>query len=173
MHCNYTPAIKATLAKETVISVLFNALVPAGIIWLLDVAPPRSLFGPDSILPPLIFGAGIATFGMTLVLTTIIRARLASGGLPNFDWPRDERGRYRWIPQKLLLRALALAAFAIVILVPAGLATAALTGILPLTKTGLLVFNLIYGTFMGMLMTRLVVLPALADGFENHKDSRG
>ena len=167
MHRNYTPTIAGALAKETVISVAFNAVVPAGIIWLIGVAPPQSLFGPDSILPPLVMGAGIATFGMTLVLTTIIRARVVSGGLPAFDWPRAERGWYRWIPQKILLRGLALAILAIIVLVPAGLAVAAMTGILPLTEIGALAFNVVYGTCMGLLITRFVVLPALADGYES------
>lgn len=164
MHRNYTPAVAATLAKETIISTLVNALLPAVIIWLISISPPRTLLGPDSILPSLVFGSGIATVAMTLVLTTIIRKRVAAGSLPAFDWPRAERGWYRWIPGNLLLRAVVLAAVAIMLLVPAGFLVVALTGILPLSDVGALVFNIGFGACTGLLMTRFVILPALADG---------
>ena len=68
-----------------------------------------------------------------------------------------------WIPANLILRAVALALLALILLVPAGLLVVALTNILPLTKVGFLFFNLLYGAAVGLVMARFVVLPALAD----------
>lgn len=50
-----------------------------------------------------------------------------------------------FIPKNLILRSIALALLAIILLVPPGLAVAALTGLLPLTKVGSLIFNLMFG----------------------------
>lgn len=164
MHPNYTPAHARALGQETVVSTCINAFLPAAIIWFLNVTPPQVLVGPNDILAALVPGAGAATFAMTLILTMIVRTRVIKGAVPVFDWPRAERGLYRFIPQNLLLRALVLAVMAIVIMVPLGLAVTALSGLLPLTKVGALIFNIIYGAAVGLLMTRFVVLPALADG---------
>lgn len=164
MHPNYTPAHAQALAQERVVSTAINAFVPAGIIWFLDVTPPQALIGSESILKGLVPGAGVAIFAMTLILTMIVRTRVAKGGLPAFDWPRSERGFYRFIPQNLLLRAITLGVLAAIIFVPVGFVVVAATGILPLTKLGALVFNILYGGCVGLFMTSFVVLPALSDG---------
>jgi hypothetical protein len=49
------------------------------------------------------------------------------------------------------------------VLIPAGLAVVALLGLVPLSKLGFLVHNLLFGAAVGLLMTRWVVLAALAD----------
>lgn len=159
-------AHKAALRQEVAVSTAINALVPAAIIWLLDVSPPQRLIGPDTILGALVPASGLATLVMTLVLTAIVRARVAKGTVPALAWPRSERGIYRLVPHSLPLRALALALLAIVLLVPVGWAVVAVTGILPLTKLGALAFNIAFGAAVGLVMTRFVVLPALADGSE-------
>lgn len=164
MHPNFSAAHAKTLAQETIVSTAFNALLPTAVIWFLNVAPPQTLVGSRSILASLIPPAALGTFAMTLIVTMMIRTRVAKGGLPAFDWPRGERGRYRFIPKNLLLRAITLAIMAVAILVPIGFAVVAATGILPLTKFGLLIFNIVFGAAVGLLMTRFVVLAALADG---------
>lgn len=156
-------AHRTALRQETVISTAINALVPAAIIWLLDVTPPQRLIGPDTILGAIVPASGLATLIMTFVLTLIVRARVAKGAVPPLTWPRAERGVYRFVPQLLPLRALALALLAIILLVPATWALVAVSGILPLTKVGALVFNIAFGAMVGVVLTRFVVLPALAD----------
>ena len=146
-----------------VVSTAINALVPAAIICLLDVAPPQSSLGANSILTAIVPASGLATFFMTIVLTFIIRMRVAKGGVPVLLWPRSERGGYRFIPQNLLLRAAVLGLTAVILLVPITLALVSVLGILPLTKIGALIFNIVFGAFVGLAMTRFVVLPALAD----------
>lgn len=159
-----TAAHKAVLAQEMTVSTAINAILPAAIIWFLDVAPPQNLLGSNTILAAIVPASGLATFIMTIVLTFIIRMRVAKGGVPALIWPRSERGFYRVIPQNIFLRAAVLSISAVNLLVPITLALVNLLGVLPLTKFGALIFNIIFGAVVGLVMTRFVVLPALADG---------
>ena len=158
------PEHERAVRRERVISTAINALVPAAIIWALDLVPPKRLIGPHDILSALVPASGLATLVMTLVLTLIIRARVAKSSLPALHWPRADRGVFRYVPQNLVLRAIALGLLAVVLLVPPGFAVVAVSGILPLTKLGALGVNLVFGAAVGLTMTRFVVLPALADG---------
>lgn len=157
------PEHRQAVRTETIVSVAINAIAPAAIIWVVDASPPQTLTGEHGILGAMLPAAGLATLLMTLVLTNIVRVRVRKGALPALDWPKGERGAMAWIPQNLILRAVALALLALVLLVPTGLAVVAVIDILPLTKVGLLIFNLIYGAMVGLVMARFVVLPALAD----------
>lgn len=154
----------AMLNGEIAISTAINALVPAALIWFLDVTPPQRLVGPDDLMRAIVPASGLATFIMTLVLTPVIRARVARGAVPPLAWPPVERRWYRLIPRNLALRALSLALLAILLLVPVTSAFVAFAGLLPLTKIGALIFNVVFGALVGLVMTRFVVLPALADG---------
>ena len=157
------PEHRRAVRNETVVSIAINSLVPAATIWFVDASPPRTLIGEHGILGSMLPAAGLATLMMALVLTSIVRARVRNGSLPALDWPQVERGAMAWIPKNLILRAIALALLALVLLVPVGLLVVTVIGILPLTKVGFLIFNLIYGAAVGLVMARFVVLPALAD----------
>lgn len=154
---------RRALHQEMIVSTAINSLVPAAIIWLVDLAPPDTLLGANGIVGPMSKASGLATFAMTLILTLIVRHRVRGGGLPALDWPNAERGLMRFQPRMLLLRAIANALLAVVLLVPAGLVVVAIIHILPLDKIGFLMFNLVFGAIVGIVMTRFVVLPALAD----------
>ena len=130
------PEHRQAVRNETVVSMAINSLVPAAIIWFLDVSPPLALVGPQGILGSLLPAAGLATLLMTLVLTNIVRFRVRKNALPALYWPKKERGAMAWIPGNLILRAIALALLAVVLLVPTGLAAVAMIDILPLTKVG-------------------------------------
>ena len=157
-------AHKAVLKQETVVSTAINAGLPATIIWFLNVSPPQSLIGANNILAAIVLASGLATFIMTFVLTFIIRARVSKGVVPALDWPLKQRGFYRFIPANLLLRAASLGIAAVILLVPVTLALVSVLDILPLTKKGALIFNIMFGATVGLFMTRFVVITALADG---------
>jgi hypothetical protein len=157
------PEHRQAVRNETIVSIAINSLIPAAIIWFVEARPPQTLTGEHGILGSMLPAAGLATLLMTLVLTTIVRFRVRKGVLPALDWPQAERGVMAWIPGNMILRAIALALLALVLLVPAGLVIVALTGVLPLTSVGFLIFNLIFGAAVGLVMARFVVLPALAD----------
>ena len=151
-----------------VVSTLVNALVPPAIIFALNATPPQRLVGEDDVVAALVHAAGIATFAMTVILTLIVRKRVASGALPSFAWPPGERGLYRYLPRLLIVRALALAVVAVVLLVPVGLIVTALLNaawadVLPLSKMTFLAFNAVFGAVIGLAMTHFIVLAALAD----------
>ncbi len=160
---NLPSHVIATMREEIAVSTLINAFGPTLVIWLLHVSPPQVLVGPHDILSVLVLGAGVATLLMTLILTLVIRKRVATGGLEAFIWPRASRGAYRLIPQNLLARAIVLASMAIVSLAPLGFALVALGHLLPFSASFQIIFNFLYGTCVGMLMTRFIVLAALAD----------
>ena len=151
------------VSKEMVVSTLLNAFGPAGIIFALNLTPPERLIGPNDVIAALVHAAGLATFAMTLILTYIVRKRVAAGTLPIFDWPQSQRGLYRYVPRHLILRALVLAVVAIILLVPFGLGITALLNIAPLSKLGFLLFNVAFGAVIGLVMTHFIVLCALAD----------
>ncbi len=157
------PEHRQAVRVETVVSAAINSLLPAATIWFVGASPPLTLTGEHGIIGSMLPAAGLATFVMTLVLTNIVRFRVRSRALPALDWPAAERGAMAWIPRNLLLRALALGLLAIILLVPTGLAAIALVDVLPLTRVGFLIFNLVYGAIVGAVMARFVVLPALAD----------
>jgi hypothetical protein len=123
------PEHRLAVRNETVVSIAINSLIPAAIIWFVDASPPQTLTGEYGILGSMLPAAGLATLLMTLVLTNIVRVRVRKGALPALDWPTAERGAMAWLPQNLILRAIALALLALVLLVPAGLVVVALSRI--------------------------------------------
>jgi hypothetical protein len=157
------PEHRLAVRNETFVSIAINSLVPSAIIWIVGATPPRTLLGPDPLIGSMVPAAGLATFAMTLILTQIVRARVRAGALPGLDWPAQERGLMRYLPNNLLLRAIALGLLALVLLVPSGLIVMALLDVLPMSRVEFLIFNLIYGALVGLVMARFVVLPALAD----------
>lgn len=163
MHRNFTPAHAKTLRQEMVVSLLFNAVIIPLILWLLGAPAPQTLFGPGTVLAALVPGAAAATFMMTIVVTTIVRARVSKGSLPAYDWPHSEQGMYRFVPENLLLRAMMLAGVAAITLVPTWLVAVAASGLLPFTKIEAAALNVLYGITVSLLMTRAIVLSALAD----------
>lgn len=157
------PEHHRAVRNETIVSTAINSLIPAAIIWFVELPPPDSLVGTNGIIGPMAKASGLATFAMTLVLTMIVRMRVRKGALPALNWPQGERGALGWLPSNVFLRALAVAFLAVILLVPTGLAVVALLGIVPLDRVGFLIFNLLFGALVGIVMTRFVVLPALAD----------
>ncbi len=157
------PEHRRAVRTETIVSTLINSLEPAGVIWFAGLAPPETILGPNGIIGPMGKAAGLATLLMTLILTLIVRARVRKGTLPALDRPSAASGLLRWLPRPLLLRAIVMAIVALVLLLPVGLLVVAMLDIMPLTRIGFLIFNLSFGAIVGIVMTRLVVLPALAD----------
>lgn len=156
------PGHWSAVRNETMVSVAINALIPTAIIWLVGLAPPERLDGETGLLQAMTKASGLATTLMTLVVTLLIRARVRSGAAPAL--PRASLPTIiRWLPGSVLLRAPVMGLIAVALLVPTGAAFAAAFSLLPLTIGGFVVFNLIYGTIVGLVMTPGVVLRALVD----------
>ncbi|WP_425228941.1 hypothetical protein [Sphingomonas sp.] len=153
------PATRA-VRIETCVSIAINALIPAGIIWLVGIPGPEALGGATGLVQGMLKAAGLATLLMTLVLTAILRARLRKGGLPRTP---AVTGPGRFLPARLLPRAIVLALAAIALLVPLGTLAALALHILPLTRVGLLIFNIAFGAMVGLTMAPPLVRRALAD----------
>lgn len=158
-----TPAHATMVRVETGISTAINAIVPTAIIWAIGVPPPLTLFGTnDGIVRGVILGTGVATLLMTLVVTLLVRGRVRKrrvAPLPVAALPPLARG----LPRALALRAPVLALAAAAILAPLWLAVVVVLDLLPMTRTGLALFNVALGTSVGLAMTPWVVLRAFAD----------
>jgi len=120
--------------KETLVSVALNSLLQA---------------------------AGAPTFMMTLGLTKVMRARVRASLLAHRVWSGN--GVLAALRHGLPWRAPILAMTAITLLVPTGFAVASLPGFMPMTRAGYVVFNGAFGALVGLTMTPLIVLAALAD----------
>jgi hypothetical protein len=140
------------------------AFVPSTIIFLLGVVPPQRLIGPHDLLADIVPPAALGTLGMTLVVTLIIRSRVAKNLVEPLVGADARRGLFRYIAAPLPLRMGALALVAVITCaVPAFLLVAAMH-LIPFSALGLFGFNIIYGGAIGAFMTPLVVRLALADG---------
>jgi len=153
---------RRAVRNETIVSVAINALAPTAIIWTAGVAPPETMTGHQPLIEPLIMASGLATLLMTIIVTHLIRGRVRAGKVPPLD-RANVPAFARWLPRPLALRAPVMALCAIAILAPLGGAVSAALGILPLGVDGFVLFNLLFGTLVGLTMTPPVILRALAD----------
>lgn len=77
IHRNFTPAHAKTLRQEMVVSLFFKAIIIPEVLWSLGAPPPHGLFGSGTVLSALVLGSVLATFMMTIAITSIIRLRVA------------------------------------------------------------------------------------------------
>jgi len=156
------PQHRATVRTETMVSVAINALVPTAIIWAIGLTPPERLWGLGQLLHAMTMASGLATLVMSAVVTLLVRARVHKRpelALDMSDVPRI----VRLLPRHLIARAPVMGLVAVALLVPVGAALSTLLHILPLGVQSFVIFNLLFGTLVGLTMTPAVVLRALAD----------
>jgi len=58
---------------------VINALLPAIGTWLIDPAPPQTLWGDHALIQALLPATALPALGMTLLLTLVLRGRVRSG----------------------------------------------------------------------------------------------
>lgn len=153
----------AVVRAQTLVSVAIYAVLPTTVLWLIQAPGPATLFGNMGMIGPLLAPAAIGTFMMTIGLTLMIRGAVRAGTMPALNASPADRSVLGILPASLPLRAALLALVATVIFVPAGLAVVTAAGLLPLSRVGFAVFNIVYGSCIGAAMTPSVVLAALAD----------
>lgn len=152
----------AAVRNETIISVAINALIPTAIIWVVALTPPARFDGDDGLWSAMTKASGLATLLMTFIVTMLVRGRVRAGVVPSLA-QQNLPLPLRLLPSVAVLRAVITGIVAVVVLVPIGTLAAQVLGLLPLTIGGFVVFNLVFGTLVGLTMTPLVVLRALAD----------
>jgi hypothetical protein len=142
-------------------STLINAFIPAGVIRLIGVAPPDKFTGAHGILPAIAAATALPTFLMTLALTAVLRHRIASGRLVRS--PTALESRFRKLSVPLLVRASVLTMLGLIVLTPAAVGLLYWRGLVPLTLYQFTVFNISYGAVIGIVLTPLIVLAAMAE----------
>ncbi|HEX8483802.1 hypothetical protein [Sphingomonas sp.] len=153
---------RAAIRNETMVSVAINAIVPTAIIWAAGVTPPAMLAGAQGLLAGMAKGSGIATLLMTAIVTLLIRKRVRAKPALALA-PSELPPLVRSLPGNVVARAIIMSLVAMILLVPAGAAVATVLGILPLDTAGFVIFNVLFGTIVGLTMTPMVVMRALAD----------
>ena len=100
-------------------------------------------------------------FLMTLALTAVLRHRVASGRLA---WsPTALESRFRRLSLPLLARASVLTMLGLIVLAPAAVGILYEQGLVPMTLYQFTVFNISYGAAIGIVLTPLIVLAAMAE----------
>lgn len=153
-------AQRKMVAGEMRIGIAFNAVVPPAIIWLLGAAPPLSLVGDQPVIGPVAGASGVATLGMTIVITALVSGRIRKG-VVNALSPERAPSFVRLIPGPLVLRAIFLCLFALALFVPTGLLLCEILPILPMNNAQFLVFNIVFGAIVGAVMAPIVAVRAL------------
>jgi predicted acyl esterase len=154
---------REVVRKETLASIVISGAIPTAALWILNVPPPQSLWGEDSVLLALVMGVFAPTLLMTLILTLVVRSRVQLGRLPRLEWAGEYGGLPQRLPKALLPRAVLLAVLAVLLLVPPGLLLLGGLKVLPMSRSSFVFFNLVVGALVGLVMTRFVVLAALAE----------
>jgi hypothetical protein len=146
---------------ETCVSTLINAFIPAGIIWLIGLPPPKGLLGPHGMLPAIVAATVLPIFLMTLALTYALRRRLVSTHVlaPKMQLKRQ----FSRLAMPLLPRAVALTLLGLAVLMPAAVAFLHMEALLPMTRYQFALFNVSYGALIGIAITPLIVLATLAE----------
>jgi hypothetical protein len=145
---------------ETTAATLFNAIVPTAIIWLIGALPPKSLTDDQPLFGLMGGAAGMATLGMTLVISFMVAGRIRRGEVLAVD-SNAAAAAILLLPQNVLLRAIFMGLLAIIVFVPIGLLLGAQLKIVPMTEFDFVVFNTIYGALVGIVMAPIAAVRAL------------
>lgn len=146
---------------ELSISTMINSLIPAAIIWALNVPPPSDLTGENGLASALVKATALPILVMTPIITLLVRGRLRKGVVNPLR--RDAAGWLRFMPRNPLLRGVLLALAGLAVLLPVGLSVGALLAVTPLSRDGLALFNIVYGALIGMAVTPFILFMALTD----------
>jgi hypothetical protein len=149
------------LIRETLLGVLFNALVFPCLIWIANLPPPAALGGPDGVVASLIKATGFAVSLMTIILTLVWRQKAAKGGVPSVG--ANILAWSRFVPRNIIGRALLFVLLGLATLMPIGVAVCFSFGLYPMTKLGFAALNVCYGILMGTVVTPIVTLAAMAE----------
>lgn len=145
--------------SETIVSATINAIVPAGIIWSLKVAPPQRVIGAGSVLPGLVVATVLPIFLMTILMTRALRWRVRTGRLKTGGGGGRDLGAATAF--SLLGRASRYSLAGLLVLAPIALAAIHFLALLPMSREGFAIFNVSYGAAVAVALTPLVVFGAL------------
>jgi hypothetical protein len=147
------------LVRETLVSILINAVLSALFVWLVFGGRPQvELWDVGRLALDFIPQTFVITLMATLVPSAITRKRLRDGKLTRSG------ERVRQLPRNLFLRGLL---FAVVVTpIAVGLSILALSATWngPMAFVPVLVLKVLYGGVLALLVTSFTVRAALADG---------
>ena len=121
------------------------------------------LWGKGGLFFDLIPTIFFMTFGMTLGITLATRGRIVKGKAPAAPFQRIDHTALRFLPGLSFMRALVLGIFALLVFLPVSVGLLMLLHDFPISFNKMLVFKTLYGALIGLLITPIIVLCAMAD----------
>lgn len=151
------PQQKRYLRLQLAVAVPVNALLGALFVWLVFGGAARiGLWGSTGLAADLVPTTFMITLMTTIGLTFATRATLRAGKLHALPPKR--------VPRNALLRGIAFALVATLVLVPASVLLLWAVWRGEWSYSAVLWFKVVYAVLLGLLITPVIVLSALGDG---------
>ena len=152
------------LFKETVISIFAGAVINFGFgFFIFRSQDAIMLWGKGGLFFGLIPNIFMMTAGMTMGITLATRRRVLKGSAPAAPFHITDHAVLRFLPNSFFIRALILGVVALIVLLP--LSTVLLNAFkdFPISFAELLIFNTFYGGLIGLFITPVIIMGAMAD----------
>ncbi len=150
------------IRNESLVNSVVNSAISALFVWIAFRGMARvPLWGAQGLVADLVPTCVAIAIFSTMILTLLTRARMKRGVVAPLQ---ERRGLAAWLPRNVLLRTLVMAVTVAVIFVPIstlGLMLADADGV---SYGRVMVFKIIYGFVLSLLISRPLLLRALADG---------
>jgi hypothetical protein len=144
-------------------SALFNVLLNAAIAWALfrrfDVVP---LWGQESIAGDTLGTCFFLPFFTALIVTPLVRRRVASGGIEPLRWTRASHPVLAWLPQGTFRRAAALGFLTLALVGPVAMAALYGLEIAALPFASFIAFKALFAGALALVVTPVISIWALA-----------
>lgn len=161
------PRLRQYLLKETIISIFVNACINFVLAFLMFRSQDAIMFwGKGGLFLDLSATITFMTIGMALAFTPMHRGRVMKGTAPATPWHRKEHPAFRFLPDPFFYRALVFTFLALIILLPASTGLLVVLKDFPISFKWLLTFKTFYGGMVGLILTPIIILCALADRLE-------
>lgn len=160
-----TPHHKTFLIKETLLSVVVNALLTLIMSYAIfhsrDSVP---FWGRGGLVMDMGSTIFFVCFGMTMVLTPVVRMRIQKGGAPSADLSFRNHPVWKlFFPTMFFFRAVMLAMVSVMILLPVSAGLMVLWKSYPVPLNLVLAFKTFYGGFLGLVVTPFILMGAMSD----------
>ncbi|MBX3025096.1 hypothetical protein KF840_09320 [bacterium] len=152
------------ILEQGIGSAVFNLLLNAVIAWALfhhlEAVP---LWGQESIAGDTLGTCFFLPFFTALTVTPLVRRRIAKGGLAALDWTRESHALLTWLPAGTFRRALAIGALSLLVVGPLAVLSLHGLAVAALAFPSFVAFKAVFAALLGMLVTPVISIWALAE----------
>ena len=155
-------SVRRFLTLEMAMAAFFNGLINIGMAHAVFGGKDSiALMGTDGLAFDLVATTFFTGSLMVLLLTPILRRRVARGSAPSLarrdlPWPASK------LPRNTLLRAVLLGAAGTAVIVPAMVTGLNVAGLHAFAFDSVVVFKAVFGALLGVAAAPQVILPAIS-----------